>query len=221
MVETLEFLEQLRRNNNREWFHEHKGWYDELRERFLTKGEALIRCLSSIDEEVAGTDVKACVYRIYRDIRFSSDKTPYKTYFSMFVARGGRKSPRGGYYLHIEPGNCLLSGGIWCPDPPLLKALRQAVYENYDEFLSIVEDPDFRALYPNLDGEVLKTVPRPFPRDCEQAEYLKRKDYVVTASVPDSFFRSTDWVEQAALKLGKIYPLNRFLNFTVDEFMGI
>lgn len=217
MTETLDFLTQLRQNNNREWFNDHKVWYNRLRDEFVVKVDELIGLLARVDSELVGVSAKDCIFRIYRDIRFSADKTPYKPYFSMFAAKGGRQSPKGGYYLHLEPGNCLFSGGIWCPEAPLLKALRQAVYDNYDEFLSIVDDPAFKVVYRAFEGDVLKTVPRPYARDCEQAEFLKRKDYVVTTHVPDAFYASGDWLTHAAEKLGAIYPLNRFLNYTVDE----
>ena len=169
------------------------------------------------DDEIAGLDAQSCMYRIYRDIRFSPDKTPYKTYMSAYIAKGGRKSLRAGYYFHFEPGNCMLSGGIWCPEPQLLKALRQAVYDNFDELKEIVEDRQFKSLYSDWVGEKLKIVPRPFPRDCEQAEWLKRKDYVVVNVKPDTFFDSPDWIERAAHDFQIMKPLNDFLNYTVDE----
>lgn len=166
-------------------------------------------------------EAKNCMYRIYRDIRFSPDKTPYKSYMSAYIAKGGRKSLRAGYYFHFEPGNCLLSGGVWCPEPKLLKALRQAVYDNYDELKDIVENKEFKSLYRDWVGETLKIVPRPFPRDCEQAVWLKRKDYVVVNVKPDDFFGSPDWIEKAAHDFHIMKPLNDFLNYTVDEIYDL
>ena len=217
MNDLIEFLKQLSRHNNREWFQAHKEQYDLLRSRFVSDVERLISLLASHDEELRGLHVQDCIYRIYRDIRFSPDKTPYKTYFSAYMARGGRKSPRAGYYLHIEPGNVALSGGIWCPDGRLIKALRKAIYDNFDEWQSIVEAPDFVRIYPAFVGDTLKRVPREFPSDGEHAEWVKRKDYTVWGLQPDSFLSSPDWVEQAAEMLLKIKPMNDFLNYTVDE----
>ena len=176
MKEILTYLSQLRENNNREWFQAHKEEYDRLRPLFIEKVQQLIDRISRFDHEIAGLDAKSCLYRIYRDIRFSPDKTPYKSYMSAYIAKGGRKSLRAGYYFHLEPGGSMLSGGVWCPEPKLLKALRQAVYDNYDELQEIVGNRRFRTLYHDWEGETLKIVPRPFPRDCEQAEWLKRKD---------------------------------------------
>ena len=217
MKEILSYLSRLRDNNNRHWFHAPKEEYDRLRPPFAEKIQALIRQISLFDDEIAGLDAQSGMYRIYRDIRFSPDKTPYKTYMSAYIAKGGRKSLRAGYYFHFEPGNCMLSGGIWCPEPQLLKALRQAVYDNFDELKEIVEDRQFKSLYSDWVGEKLKIVPRPFPRDCEQAEWLKRKDYVVVNVKPDTFFDSPDWIERAAHDFQIMKPLNDFLNYTVDE----
>lgn len=215
----IDFLSDLREHNNREWFQDHKSQYDTLRAQFVDDVERLIALLSQHDEQLRGLQVKDCIYRIYRDIRFSSDKTPYKTYFSAYMARGGRKSVRAGYYVHIEPGNVALSGGIWCPEPRLIKALRQAIFDNIDEWQSIVESPVFKQHYPQFVGETLKIVPRGFPREGEHTEWFKRKDYTVWGVQPDAFITEHNWVEQAAEKLLLIKPMNDFLNYTVDEVM--
>lgn len=215
----IDFLVELRQHNNREWFQANKPRYDALRAQFVADVEQLIALLAVHDSELRGLRVQDCIYRIYRDIRFSPDKTPYKTYFSAYMARGGRKSQRAGYYLHIEPGNVALSGGIWCPDPRLLKALRQALYDNLDEWQSIVEAPHFKQHYPIFVGETLKTVPRDFPREGEHIEWVKRKDYTVWGQQPDHFIAQPQWIEKAAEKLLLIKPMNDFLNYTVDELL--
>lgn len=218
--ETIDYLRELRKNNNREWFKEHKERFDVLRARFEEDVQRLIQHISLFDPEVAGTEAKDCIYRIYRDIRFSPDKLPYKTYFSAYIAQGGRKSERGGYYLHWEPDNLLLSGGVWCPPPRLLKMLRQAVYDHTEEFEEILENPSFKASYPLMQGEVLQRVPQPFPKDAPCADLLKRKDYVVVGNKPESFFSQSNWIEATAKEFEKLQPFNRFLNYTVDEFLG-
>ena len=217
MKRILSFLENLKQNNNRDWFNEHKEEYNELRSYFEERVDELIKLLLPYDEELAGLKASDCMYRIYRDIRFSYDKTPYKTYFSAYMAKGGKKSPRGGYYLHIEPGNCILSG-VWSPEPKLLRQLRQAVFDNVEEFQEIMEHPDFKRMYQGLDGEKLKIVPRPFPKDAPASEYVKYKDYIVLGHVNDNYFLDKDWEEKAVNDFRKLIPFNRFLNFTVDEF---
>ncbi len=217
MSELLGFLTELSRHNNREWFYENKSRYDVLRATFINDVERLVALLAARDPELQGLQAKDCIYRIYRDIRFSPDKTPYKTYFSAYMARGGKKSPRAGYYLHIEPGNIAVSGGIWCPEPRLIKALRHAIYDNLDEWRSIVEAPSFIKEYPLFVGETLKMVPRDFPREGDHVQWVKRKDYTVWGKQPDDFISHSHWVEQAAEKLLLIKPMNDFLNYTVDE----
>ena len=165
MEQILSFLQALKQHNNREWFNQHKDEYSALRLQFEEYVDELIQLMLPYDEELSGLRAKDCLYRIYRDIRFSYDKTPYKTHFAAYLAKGGKKSPRGGYYLHIEPGNCLLSGGVWSPEPKLLRLLRQAVFDNFEEFREIMENPVFKRLYPGQKREKLKTVPRPFPKD--------------------------------------------------------
>ena len=221
MKETFHFLKELRVHNNREWFNAHKEEYTRLRKHFETSVEKLIALLGEKDEELHGLEASSCIFRIYRDIRFSPDKTPYKGHFAAYIAKGGKNSPRAGYYLHIEPGNCLLCGGIWCPQPPLLKALRQSVYDNCDEFLEILNDPSFKQIYHGLDSErALKVIPKPFPKDFPYPDLLKQRDYLACTSKDDTFFKTEDWVLRAAEELLVLYPFNRFLNYTCDEMNG-
>lgn len=219
-AEIIQFLRELRANNNRPWFQEQKERYDALRRSFLDDVQEIIYRITQFDPEVAGLEAKDCMFRIYRDTRFSPDKTPYKTYMSAFIARGGRKSERGGYYIHLEPDNCLLSGGVWCPNPPLLKRLRRDIYDHIDEFVAILEDPAFKAIYPTLEGDILKRMPVGYPSDCPYDYILKHKDFSVLSNQPESFFTQPDWMERSVAYLEKLLPFNRFLNYTVDEYMG-
>lgn len=219
-AEIIQFLRELQQNNNRPWFQENKERYDALRAGFLDEVEELIRRISLFDPEVAGLQAKDCLFRIYRDTRFSPDKTPYKTYMSAFIALGGRKSARGGYYLHLEPDNCLLSGGVWCPEPKLLKKLRQDIYDHIEEFVAIIEDPAFKAIYPTLEGDVLKRMPAGYPVDSPYGYILKHKDFSVVCNKPDAFFSQPDWMDQSIACFEKLLPFNRFLSYTVDEYIG-
>ncbi len=216
MANVFRFLEELRENNNREWFNAHKDWYLSVKvehENFINQ---LISALAVVEPEVDGLTAKDCIFRIYRDVRFSLDKSPYKTHIGSYMVRGGKKSPRAGYYVHIEPGGCLFAGGIWCPEPSLLKALRKDVYDNIEEFTGIIRKPEFQKQYV-LDGEKLKKVPAPFPSDFPEGELLKYKSYTVLNVVPDSFFEGRDVIERCVERLLLIQPFNRFLNYTVEE----
>lgn len=219
MKEILCFLRELRDNNNREWFNEHKERYLELKQGFDRFVEKLIGRIAAFDEEITGVEVKDCVYRIYRDVRFSPNKEPYKIHFAAFIAaKGGRRSNRGGYYVHIQPEGSFLAGGIYCPEPALLKRLRQDVYDNIDEFTSIIRSKEFSRSYPDFEEQdKLKKVPAPFPSDFPEADLLKYKHYSVSGAKPDSFFEEGDVLEKLAQEFQILYPFNRFLNYTLDN----
>ena len=216
MREVYRFLEELRQNNNREWFNANKEWYLAVKEEHEAFINRLIPALAKVDPEVDGLTAKDCIFRIYRDVRFSPNKEPYKTHIGAYMVKGGKKSPRSGYYVHVEPGNSLLAGGIWCPEPSLLKALRKDVYDNIDEFTGIIRDKEFQKYYV-LDGEKLKTVPAPFPKDFPEGELLKYKSYTIENKVPDSFFEGEDAIERIVKRLLVMQPFHRFLNYTVEE----
>lgn len=215
------FLNELSVNNNREWFQDNKKRYDALRNEFIETVRLLIDRIATFDPEIAGLEAKNCIYRIYRDVRFSQDKTPYKTHFGAYMTgHGGRTSPYGGYYLHLEPGNSLLSGGVWCPPSPLLKKLRKDIYDNIDEFVAIIENKDFKQTFPMLEGEMLKRMPDGFPADSPYGYILKHKYFTVLAPKPEEYFYTDNWMDQAVEDFKKLYPFNRFLNYTVGEFFG-
>ncbi|MDH6306780.1 uncharacterized protein (TIGR02453 family) [Parabacteroides sp. PF5-5] len=222
MIEQIiEFLKELQANNDRVWFKNNKERYDALREGYLEIVQQLINRIALFDPEVAGLEAKDCLFRIYRDIRFSPNKQPYKNHFGAYMARGGRSSIRSGYYLHIEPGNCLLSGGLWMPEPKLLKMVRQDIYDQMDEFVEILEDPSFKAVYPQLEGDTLKRNPAGYPADFPHSDIIRHKDFSVSAKKPDSYFSRKDWLDEAAADFEKLFPFNRFLNYSVDEFLGL
>jgi len=215
----IRFLSELNINNNREWFAENKAWYDQVRIEFEKLSKDLIARISTFDEDIKHVEAKDCVFRIYRDTRFSHDKTPYKTHFGVFIASaGGRKSQRGGYYLHLDPAGCFVAAGVWCPQPDLLKALRQSVYDNIDELNEIRNSPTFSQYFTSFfEEDKLKTVPRGFPKDFPDAEMLKLKHYMVEYKLDEKLINSPDFVQELTDIVKCAYPLNRFLNYTVDE----
>lgn len=215
----LQFIDELVQNNNREWFAENKHRYEATRVFFEQISTGLIREIMKFDEEIAHVDAKECIFRIYRDTRFSNDKTPYKNHYGVFIAAGGgRKSVRGGYYLHLEPSKSFVASGVWCPPPPLLKALRETVYENIDELEEILDEPGFKKLFTGFyTDDQLKTVPRGFPADFRRADLLKLKHYMVEYKLPDSILESENPVPEIAAVFRTARPLNKFLNYTVDE----
>ena len=159
------FFTDLAENNNREWFNDHKSDYLAAKENFESFIHLLIQEIALFDKNIVGVEVKDCVFRIYRDIRFSNDKTPYKTHIGAYIAKGGRKSNLAGYYVHVEPAGSFLSGGIYMPPSNILNIIRQEIFENYDEFLKIVNDKTFSSTFGPFWGEKLKTPPRNYPKD--------------------------------------------------------
>ncbi|HKL07291.1 MAG TPA: DUF2461 domain-containing protein, partial [Bacteroidales bacterium] len=138
------FLRELRHNNHKEWFYEHKPIYQILRKQFEQLIAQTILAIAQFDDSVKTIEPKQCIFRINRDIRFSKDKSPYKNNFGAFIAPGGRNSGLAGYYIHLEPDNCLLAGGIYMPPPDRLKAVRTEIFENTEEFKKIIHHKNFK-----------------------------------------------------------------------------
>jgi uncharacterized protein (TIGR02453 family) len=217
--EIIRFLSALSENNNREWFAENKSWFESVKKQFDGLSKELILKIAEFDEDIKNVEAADCVFRIYRDIRFSHDKTPYKTHFGVFIASaGGRKSQRGGYYLHLDPAGCFVGSGVWCPQPNLLKALRKSVYDNIDELNEIRHEAEFAKLFTNFfEEDKLKTVPAGFPKDFPDAELLKLKHYLVEYKFDEKLLDSENFIAEIAEIFKTAYPFNKFLNYTVDE----
>ncbi len=214
----FQFLKEISANNNREWFHEHKEDYKRAQSEFEKLLTAIIQRISLFDESIRGVEVKDCTYRIYRDTRFSQDKTPYKTHFGGYINAKGKKSEHCGYYIHLETGNCMLAGGSICPSPPILKALRQSIYDNIEEFRGIVEDPEFKKYFPKIGEAHLKTAPKGFPKGFEYIDYLKCKEYTVSHYVPDNFFSSPEFLDKVEDVFRQMKRFADFTNYTIDDF---
>lgn len=212
------FLKALAANNRREWFNDHKEEYEAARTEFEALLQQVITRIATFDDSVRGIEPRQCTYRIYRDTRFTQDKTPYKTHFGGYINAKGKKSDHCGYYIHIEPGNCQLAGGSYCPPPPLLKALRQAVYDNMDEYRSIVEDPAFSRYFPVVGENFLKGAPKGFPKDYPYLRYLQCKEYTVYHSVPDEFFLAPSFLDETEQVFRQLKRFSDFVNYTIDEF---
>jgi len=212
MKNVLTFLGDLKQNNTREWFQDNKTRYLEAKNEFDNFIGELIPKLSLIDNELTGLEPKQCVFRIYRDVRFSKDKSPYKVNMGAAMTKGGRKSPYATYYFHVEPGNAFAGGGIWMPQGPVLKAMRQEVYYNVDEFKKIIGSAGFKKYFNGIDGEMLKRPPRDFPADFPDIELLMYKSYITGTKIDDSILDS-DGLQSKLLDIFKsLYPFNSFIN---------
>ena len=213
----LNFLKDLHKNNNREWFNANKNVYNKVRLEYEMFVELLIQRVNQFDDDVGTLAAKDAIFRIFRDIRFSKDKSPYKTNFGAYIAKGGRKIGSAGYYLHIEPKGSFLAGGIYMPSSDILKAIRTEIYENIEEFKEIINNSDFKKNFDSLWGEKLKTPPRGFPKDFPDIELLKYKHYVVVRYTTDEEVLDKDFLENAIRIFRIIMPLNRFINNTIKN----
>lgn len=210
--ELFTFLKEIKENNNKEWFDANRSRYKDLREHFINYVTLLVHELGQMDPSVAFQDPKKTVFRINRDIRFSQDKSPYKTNMGSFITPGGKNAQNAGYYLHIEPGECMIAGGIYMPPSKELKIIRDEVFNNAAEFRSIIEDKEFKETFGELYGEKLKTAPQGFPKDHPDIDLVRYKSYTVARMVPDSFLTSPDSLNEVMEVYRVMKPLNDFLN---------
>ena len=208
---TLQFLKTLLKNNNRNWFTENKNLYIEAQKDVLLFVENLIEEMSKFDEEILKIDAKKSLFRIYRDVRFSKDKSPYKTNFGAGLGMG--KGTRiTGYYLHIEPGKSFLAGGVYQPEPSVLKEIRKEISMSGNEFLKILEQKDFRNHFRGLSVEnKLQRVPAGFEKDDPMSEYLKLKNFIVVHPISDASLLKENAAKDFAKIFESIKPLNDFL----------
>ena len=208
---TLQFLRNLEKNNNREWFNENKTLYQEAQQDVISFVEKLMEEMADFDEEIGKLEAKKSVFRIYRDTRFSKDKTPYKTNFGAGLGMG-KGNKVSGYYLHIEPGKSFLAGGVYKPEPSVLKTIRQEISAFGDEFKAILEQDEFRNYFRGLSVEdKLKKVPQGFEKDDKMAEYLKLKHFIVTHPISDEQLLSENAVKEFTKIFKAMKPLNDFL----------
>ena len=173
MEKVLGFLKELTENNNREWFNDNRKWYEESREKILFLTDVLINEIGEFDPAVRGLQPKDCVFRIFRDVRFSKDKRPYKTNFGSFICKGGRKSMNPGYYFHLEPGGCFVAGGIYMPPAPVLKSIRNYVADHAEEFLEITNEPDFKKQFPEMIPDYKKIYADEVPWGAPDTRYYR------------------------------------------------
>jgi len=211
---TFDFLKELAENNNREWFQENKDRYEAARENVIEFAGKLLNLIYQFDPAVdPDLDAKKCVMRIYRDIRFSKDKTPYKTNFGVSVPTKGLKTGRAEYFLHIAPGNCFIAGGYWMPPADDLKAIRQEIDYNAHALKEIIDDKDFIALFGGFrQQEKLKSAPKEYSSDNENIELLKLKSFVAFHQLKEEALMQESSATNIAAVCKNIYPLNVFLN---------
>ncbi len=213
MKEVIKFLDNICKNNNREWFAEHKNEYLAAKETVEKITQEVIDKLSLTDPNIAGLQAKDCMFRIYRDVRFSKDKSPYKEYFGSFIAPGGRKSINSGYYIHLQKGHFMIGGGVYEVPPEILRKCRDGIYYNSKDFKAILENKVFKKTFGGLEEEwKMKMPPRDFPKDFPDIELLKYKNYALGKGLTEKELLAPDFVEKVVADFKIMTPFNNFFN---------
>jgi hypothetical protein len=215
MQKVLEFLKDLAQNNNKPWFDENRDKYLEAKKEIETFTIKLIQEFGESEPSIANLEAKECLFRINRDVRFSKDKSPYKTNFGISINPGGKKSDLAGYYIHIEPGKSFVGGGMWMPMPEQLGKIRQEIDYNLEQFEELIKAPAFKKQYGTLNSgkEIsLVRVPKGYEADSPAAEYLKLKSFTATKPLPDNTIASKEFIEHCTTAFKALKPLIGFLN---------
>ena len=212
MKNVFYFLKDLKQNNNKEWFDQNRDKYLKTKEDFLEFTQILINSILDYDKSIKDLNAKDCLFRIFRDVRFSKDKTPYKTNYGSFIAEGGRKSVFPGYYFHLEPGNSFVGGGVYCPQKQELDFIRKSIHNNPQEFINLINDNNFKNYYPELyTADKLKMAPKGYDKNFEYIDLLKYKSYTVTKHISDEIILNGKLLAELEKGFKLLYNFNKYL----------
>ena len=212
---TLDFLQELQANNNKPWFQAHHAEYEDAHQRFEDYVDGFIQDFRTV-EDFEDLSAKECTFRIYRDVRFAKDKSPYKSNMAASIALGGKRSMRAPYYIHIEPqDNSILAGGIYMPTPDQLAAIRRAIDRKPAQLKAAISSKPFKKYFGTLSGEKLKTPPRGYAADHPEIELLKYKQFVTSCALTDKDILSPRLVARTVEVFAALKPLLDFLNDAV------
>ena len=217
---TLDFLKELKLNNHKEWFEANRKRYENAKADYLQLVGEVLAGVSQHDPSIGALQAKDCVFRINRDVRFSKDKSPYKTNMGAGFSKGGKKMVVAGYYLHCEPGSGFIAGGMWMPDAPSLKKIRQEIDYCLEEFEGIIKGESFVKQFGTLENGSDVTLTRP-PKGYEESNpaigYLKLKSFIATSPITDADFTSKDIVGKIVTACVALRPLVYFINKAVSS----
>ena len=209
--DTLDFLKKLDKNNNRDWFNANKAAFQRANDNVIAIAGESIGRIAKFDPAIGGIDPKSCVFRIYRDVRFSKDKSPYKTNLGAFIAPGGKKDMAPGYYFHVQPGMFFAAAGKHMPDASETLKIRNAIAANTREFTKIVGAKKFKDRFGDMDGDRLVKPPKGFAADHPAIEYLKLKSFTVSEKFSEKAVLGGDYIKLLVDSFKAAYPLNEFL----------
>ena len=213
--EALQFIDDLKANNNTEWMHANKNRYENFKKDYHAMIASLLIEMKKLDPNLEQLEPKNCTFRINRDIRFSKDKTPYKTNMAIWLSTNRNHKYSPGYYVHYENGNSFLAGGVWCPEAIELKKIRKEIDFFHEDLDNIVSDKSFKSAFKFLNREpnnILKNAPKGYETTHEAIEFLKLKSFTASEKIDDSLFIDKDFAKKLAKKLIILKPLNDFLN---------
>jgi len=218
--QTLKFLTQLKINNNKPWFDANRAQYEAARIDFSNFIQLVIDAVQKTDTTITGTMSKGCIFRINRDIRFSNDKTPYKSHFGASIKRGGKKAPFAGYYFHLEPGQSFVGGGLWQPETPALRNMRQEIDYSWDEFQSIIRERNFKKIFGDVykgSDVSLSTMPKGYEKENPAAEYLRLKSFFAETRIDDQELTKATLHKKTVAAFEALQPFLNFINRTIEQ----
>lgn len=215
---TLKFLSLLDQNNHKLWFDENRKLYEDAKQNFEHFIDEVLQANTELIPELAAKKAKNCVFRIYKDVRFSKDKVPYKNNFGAAFGKGDKKVHGAAFYIHLQPGgHSFVGGGIWMPDATTLKAIRQEIDYNFDKFLGIIQKPSFEKIFGELDqSQQLKKCPKDYSEDNAAVAFLKLKSFTVGTAMSDKDFLSKDAVANISNIIKEMKPFVDFLNSAIS-----
>ena len=217
MEQIFSFLRELEQNNNRDWFNTHKSRYQESLEYFRHFAGQVLTGISGFDPSLGNLEAKDTIFRIYKDVRFSKDKLPYKTHFGCWMAKGGRKSTDAGYYFHLEPEKSFLAAGVWMPPKEQLALIRQEIVFHPDAYLGVINDPLLKEKYERGGKEdMLKKGPLGFPKDFVHLDEIKYKHYIFSRNYSDAEIQDPKMTELAVQDYKGLFPLVSYLNHAMS-----
>jgi uncharacterized protein (TIGR02453 family) len=217
--EALEFLDDLIANNNTDWMHANKKRYEAYKKDYHHFIASILTEMKQLDNLLEPLEVKNCTFRINRDIRFSKDKSPYKTNMGVWFTQNKFKKNSPGYYIHFERGNSFIAGGVWCPEPHELKQIRREIAFFYEDLQTIVNDKKFVTEFGTItsdDTNTLKKAPKDFDPNHPAIEFLKLKSFTASQKIEDALFLDKEFSKIISEKLMALKPLNDFLKRALE-----
>ena len=212
---TIEFLKELKSNNSKSWFDQNRKRYDKMKSDYISLAGRILEQMKDIDPSLDMVTAKDCIFRINRDVRFSADKSPYKTNLGIALHPGGKKFNLAAYYLHIEPGQSFIGGGLWMPEAPLLSKVRKEIHYFYHDLVDILNNPLYKKTFGSLDvedGQKLTRPPKGYDAEDPAIEFLKLKSFIASTPLPDEMLTSDKLVGHIIDTFTILKPLIGFIN---------